>query len=198
MEHRGLIPARAGNTHHGKTQSRVTRAHPRSRGEHSLPAPIRMSRAGSSPLARGTPQVLEQRHRLVGLIPARAGNTCRDARRLANAGAHPRSRGEHRYCEQIARRVEGSSPLARGTLFFTGPVGGVTGLIPARAGNTSHGTGPSVQVTAHPRSRGEHGERMAHRAGGRGSSPLARGTPTAWGQKDTMAGLIPARAGNTP
>ena len=30
-----------------------------------------------------------------------------------------------------------------------------------------------------------------------GSSPLARGTPTGWGQKDTMAGLIPARAGNT-
>ena len=32
--------------------------------------------------------------------------------------------------------IEGSSPLARGTLFFVGDDGDSDGLIPARAGNT--------------------------------------------------------------
>ena len=52
-------------------------------------------------------------------------------------------------------------------------------------------------VRAHPRSRGEH---LSVRFGdglSLGSSPLARGTRKAALDKATLAGLIPARAGNT-
>ena len=91
----------------------------------------------------------------------------------------------------------GSSPLARGTR--TDQVAEVqfTWLIPARAGNT-HSTKPaSVSVAAHPRSRGEHTERVSAVQGVLGSSPLARGTPNLADITAKNARLIPARAGNT-
>ena len=50
---------------------------------------------------------------------------------------------------------------------------------------------------AHPRSRGEHGWRGMRRGGGRGSSPLARGTLIGKVKEGAGRGLIPARAGNT-
>ena len=56
-ESNGLIPARAGNTLSVACRSYLSRAHPRSRGEHA-PRRTRCQRTGgSSPLARGTPNV---------------------------------------------------------------------------------------------------------------------------------------------
>ncbi len=51
---KGLIPARAGNTHQYHSASVPRRAHPRSRGEHAEIAASEFERRGSSPLARGT------------------------------------------------------------------------------------------------------------------------------------------------
>ena len=70
------------------------------------------------------------------LIPARAGNTDREGKKLTTASAHPRSRGEHKQPALKSVINSGSSPLARGT-----QVGVLLGLlvqrlIPARAGNT--------------------------------------------------------------
>ena len=72
-----------------------------------------------------------------GLIPARAGNTEEAERRPYDYGAHPRSRGEHDPLRQATEPVKGSSPLARGTLTGASVNHEVSGLIPARAGNTS-------------------------------------------------------------
>ena len=115
LTRRGLIPARAGNTGRVAVTGGVRRAHPRSRGEHRLSAHLYFDLPGSSPLARGTltggaPAICR-----VGLIPARAGNTCfRLSVRLASR-AHPRSRGEHLKIWSGPPVVRGSSPLARGT-----------------------------------------------------------------------------------
>ena len=73
--HRGLIPARAGNTQRVKKIRRHRWAHPRSRGEHSKSFHYFVSFLGSSPLARGTLRPLIRRLTACGLIPARAGNT---------------------------------------------------------------------------------------------------------------------------
>ena len=53
----------------------MSRAHPRSRGEHSKAGQIHMKLWGSSPLARGTLIDITQLLKSRGLIPARAGNT---------------------------------------------------------------------------------------------------------------------------
>ena len=70
----------------------------------------------------------------------------------------------------------GSSPLARGTLFFAAAVINRCRLIPARAGNMSSLDAAAVAAAAHPRSRGEHRAALNDLEEMGGSSPLARGT----------------------
>ncbi len=71
----GLIPAHAGSTADTSRWRPAGRAHPRSRGEHSMFFNPRFWRGGSSPLTRGA---LAQEHHVfgdLGLIPAHAGST---------------------------------------------------------------------------------------------------------------------------
>ena len=132
----GLIPARAGTTLKAISRRNPTRAHPRSRGDHSPALKIASLPAGSSPLARGPrikPIFMRWRR---GLIPARAGTTEAWFAVDSDERAHPRSRGDHaRSCFCTARTL-GSSPLARGPPPRDYPVRWVLGLIPARAGTT--------------------------------------------------------------
>ena len=152
---------------------------------------------GSSPLARGTQILRATPVRVLGLIPARAGNTSPLMRFLILSRAHPRSRGEHCFWLVQVLAVLGSSPLARGTRVWHPGGHSVLGLIPARAGNTVNLCPKRTSIWAHPRSRGEHQE-LGYPFGERsGSSPLARGTPGPLVTALTVAGLIPARAGNT-
>ena len=91
----GLIPARAGNIALCCAQGSDYRAHPRSRGEHPMPAPPGVRRSGSSPLARGTCNTFLKLVDWTGLIPARAGNMSLPVPVPEIIWAHPRSRGEH-------------------------------------------------------------------------------------------------------
>ena len=112
----GLIPARAGNTRASSSSRYRRRAHPRSRGEHLFGGVVKVGVVGSSPLARGTRCRTTRGVPLVGLIPARAGNTAHFCSFLCRFRAHPRSRGEHMRPASPASTTQGSSPLARGTL----------------------------------------------------------------------------------
>ena len=96
-------------------------------------------------------------------------------------------------------RIEfvGSSPLARGTHSDNFSERQVTGLIPARAGNTVDFFEWPPRCWAHPRSRGEHVVSHSPLSSFRGSSPLARGTRNGRSVHKRRDGLIPARAGNT-
>ena len=193
----GLIPARAGNTACVARKFAGSRAHPRSRGEHSTLCGSKITGAGSSPLARGTPESCADGPGYRGLIPARAGNTCVHAMSCRFPRAHPRSRGEHFILSARLLWRMGSSPLARGTPPSVTPGGALIGLIPARAGNTTKPVANMEPPWAHPRSRGEHGIGYASGSCRTGSSPLARGTPIEKVSKCLNDGLIPARAGNT-
>ena len=174
----GLIPARAGNTEDMHAPYGYLQAHPRSRGEHGCLLKAGNAAGGSSPLARGTLTMARRLKRVWGLIPARAGNT--------------------RSCRVASWVKRGSSPLARGTHlvgWLRLPPGG---LIPARAGNTRSFFCLEIRHRAHPRSRGEHAAGTLTGKGKLGSSPLARGTQIERRVTSLGAGLIPARAGNTP
>jgi hypothetical protein len=151
--------------------------HPRSRGEHRNRADDRMRAAGSSPLARGT------RELIIRAIRAEA--------------VHPRSRGEHGPRSSRSSCQCGSSPLARGTLVGANGSPETFRFIPARAGNTAHASGHRKPMAVHPRSRGEHARRNPRRPRTGGSSPLARGTPVDVHVAAGLGRFIPARAGNT-
>ena len=172
-------------------------AHPRSRGDHVSPKAPALSASGSSPLARGPlggkPKIQVEE----GLIPARAGTTCQDARRCRPCWAHPRSRGDHTTSPGARVRNVGSSPLARGPPIQRGYAAHHVGLIPARAGTTRRSLSFACSSRAHPRSRGDHLSRLFLRTVHLGSSPLARGPRSSEQSCRRPSGLIPARAGTT-
>ncbi len=96
-----------------------------------------------------------------------------------------------------APRLNGSSPLARGTRLCNREVYLMTRFIPAGAGNTSISGTARVGEPVHPRWRGEHVSIASIKSAKVGSSPLARGTPI-WQDACVKAGrFIPAGAGNT-
>ena len=173
------------------------RAHPRSRGEHTISGFGFFGNTGSSPLARGTRTVTIEEYNGAGLIPARAGNTHCSGEWWSWCGAHPRSRGEHDELRCTTTESVGSSPLARGTRRELKTMGDFVGLIPARAGNTKIQSPSLKSRGAHPRSRGEHRARRWVSLIRQGSSPLARGTLLRAAGTGWWHGLIPARAGNT-
>ena len=132
-----FIPARAGNTARFRSSPFHSPVHPRSRGEHRLEGDVERNGIGSSPLARGTLLLLLGQALVERFIPARAGNTMPPALGWRSRTVHPRSRGEHFFSCSARRSLNGSSPLARGTLPASLPALLHPRFIPARAGNTS-------------------------------------------------------------
>ena len=170
-----IIPARAGFTPTPRDAPPRPQDHPRSRGVYVALRGVAVLAVGSSPLARGLRTAPQAGAAVPGIIPARAGFTPRRGAPGRPGGDHPRSRGVYQTGSETRLESYGSSPLARGLRLRKGVVGAPVGIIPARAGFT-----PPPWVTAagpvdHPRSRGVYVRGRGSPAGGRGSSPLARG-----------------------
>ena len=194
---RGLIPAHAGKTLRSRRAGRRSRAHPRSRGENDGPRYEGRARRGSSPLTRGKRDEAFFDGGFEGLIPAHAGKTGASLAISAGTRAHPRSRGENRWCQPQDAGDRGSSPLTRGKQGSRPPDLQANGLIPAHAGKTLCAVNAMPWRRAHPRSRGENAEGAAHGPVARGSSPLTRGKQVGVGPDSFSEGLIPAHAGKT-
>ena len=113
---RRFIPACAGNTPRAATCAPRHPVHPRLRGEHPGVVQLSDMNVGSSPPARGTPQVPAAVSDIHRFIPACAGNTSSGSSPACCASVHPRLRGEHRRRARRAGCAAGSSPPARGTL----------------------------------------------------------------------------------
>ncbi len=151
-----FIPAGAGNTRRPLPDTRPVPVHPRWRGEHELQiCPVSIS-TGSSPLARGTLRGAGGRLAVFRFIPAGAGNTRPRCSARLEPSVHPRWRGEHPALLLVSDAHHGSSPLARGTRYKGFMEDHGRRFIPAGAGNTPLGSDPALDVTVHPRWRGEH------------------------------------------
>ena len=132
----GLIPACAGKTSGILTFKPYSGAHPRMRGENAWSARVDTLGAGSSPHARGKPQIGADIIGATGLIPACAGKTVIWDAVHRGAKAHPRMRGENKSCSSSCSICDGSSPHARGKPGAGVRDGFLGGLIPACAGKT--------------------------------------------------------------
>ena len=152
---------------------------------------------GSSPLTRGKRSLPTCGRHRCGLIPAHAGKTAPSNNTAASHPAHPRSRGENADFTVPDLRGRGSSPLTRGKRSGVSRSRLMRGLIPAHAGKTSARCGSSPPMRAHPRSRGENGQRTHLWDSPMGSSPLTRGKPPDRLNHRADPGLIPAHAGKT-
>ena len=193
----GLIPAHAGKTSSSAICSLWTQAHPRSRGENRFHDRGRGHADGSSPLTRGKHEH-ERIHSIVTrLIPAHAGKTKATRSPRRTNPAHPRSRGENTTAALIGALTPGSSPLTRGKRPATSLWRPACRLIPAHAGKTCMPGIGHERTPAHPRSRGENGERSGGVHHSPGSSPLTRGKPLSLMMCISAFRLIPAHAGKT-
>ncbi len=117
--------------------------------------------------------------------------------RRRRLSAHPRSRGEHFYINDVTWQRIGSSPLTRGAHPVCGVLAKQLRLIPAHAGSTARRYGLGMKSPAHPRSRGEHSIWLIATPHGVGSSPLTRGALIDREPAHAIGGLIPAHAGST-
>ena len=157
-----LIPAHAGKTRPRTRSPRAGGAHPRSRGENVLAAPMIVLIWGSSPLTRGKRFGEHLGGFGGGIIPAHAGKTLGG--------------------ECVLRFAHGSSPLTRGKLLPASARPDRPGIIPAHAGKTMPLGSGRVRGAAHPRSRGENLEDARTDHLHDGSSPLTRGKPHSRGR----------------
>ena len=154
----GLIPAHTGKTWRTVARFSMTRVHPRSRGENSACKSFVLNVSGSSPLTRGKRRCDLDEAVPDGLIPAHTGKTRAQPQHRGAIRAHPRSRGENFQIGMPRSASRGSSPLTRGKRRARCPNPGLSGLIPAHAGNTGRTTVTKLPSGAHPRSRGKtHG-----------------------------------------
>ena len=174
------------------------RAYPRSRGATASPCCTRVSSRGLSPLARGNRDPSHIRHRVLGPIPARAGQPGRWLRGAACRWAYPRSRGATLIPRGKVYFDPGLSPLARGNPLRASRAGSPSGPIPARAGQPGRQRPVGTLGGAYPRSRGATVVFTSSDQAVSGLSPLARGNLTSTAVPSLGAGPIPARAGQPP
>ncbi len=195
--HQRFIPAGAGNTRYQPSSAPVQTVYPRWRGEHRFKNNARVSRAGLSPLARGTPLHTPPGGFKRRFIPAGAGNTSDGNLKTPHGAVYPRWRGEHREKRSLSQNSLGLSPLARGTRpRINNDEQGVR-FIPAGAGNTAEYDADAAGLTVYPRWRGEHVMSPSIFCAFTGLSPLARGTQKFGSPRVRLCRFIPAGAGNT-
>ena len=131
----GIIPACAGSSHRRCNQRGMARDHPRVCGEQLTVAVTVVPVEGSSPRVRGAAEVNGLRDKRVGIIPACAGSSRKDAPSLRGFRDHPRVCGEQHVRVATALYQLGSSPRVRGAVKegIEGAIG--SGIIPACAGS---------------------------------------------------------------
>ena len=151
-----IIPAYAGSTPIGVDPRRRSPDHPRIRGEHSTYKIGTLKATGSSPHTRGAPFLPAVRPSDVGIIPAYAGSTRRNAISSYSRRDHPRIRGEHEKVFVTDPVDGGSSPHTRGAHQNRRGLARQRGIIPAYAGSTTVAQSASGHGSDHPRIRGEH------------------------------------------
>ena len=172
-----IIPACAGFTCYDHVREARQRDHPRMRGVYTQEESHAKGYCGSSPHARGLPNILATASKASRIIPACAGFT---------------------GCDRVAVAEHyGSSPHARGLPCRRACPLELSGIIPACPGFTYCRRRSRQENADHPRMRGVYGHRKGVPGAEVGSSPHARGLPNERYVANTTGRIIPACAGFT-
>ncbi len=129
--------------------------YPRWRGELIYSKPSECIPGGLSPLARGTRRLPPAQPWIFRFIPAGAGNSPSASSPALDISVYPRWRGELWFTHATSERVDGLSPLARGTQLPDGHSQTISRFIPAGAGNSLNLMMAVTAWTVYPRWRGE-------------------------------------------
>ncbi len=110
---------------------------------------------------------------------------------------HPHACGEHKYCNDISPRYDGSSPRMWGTQAYRLIPTVIPRFIPTHVGNTVPRKSPSGWRTVHPHACGEHRRHPAWHRHRHGSSPRMWGTLRIDLLRIELRRFIPTHVGNT-
>ena len=134
-EHVGSIPARAGEPPSGRLGSRSGSVYPRASGGTLLLRKSHCSNHGLSPRERGNRDRARPGERLLGSIPARAGEPRARAGRGQRSWVYPRASGGTDTWSWAEALIEGLSPRERGNPDGQAGFHRVDGSIPRERGN---------------------------------------------------------------
>ena len=152
--HVGSIPAHAGQPLSASRQARLFWVHPRSRGAAPKTPGMSIKTKGPSPLTRGSQTDDEEAEGERRSIPAHAGQPKAGTVCGCSVWVHPRSRGAARRITVEHARLEGPSPLTRGSQAQGYAHCERKGSIPAHAGQPQARRVLAGLTGVHPRSRG--------------------------------------------
>ena len=194
--HRGrFIPARAGNSVHGRTSPQIRTVYPRPCGEQALRAICSPWSIGLSPPVRGTASHRRRQGHHVRFIPARAGNSGPFPRAPGPWPVYPRPCGEQMAVDHVPKLRGGLSPPVRGT----GPPPGAQRrrqrFIPARAGNSSSPAKWTARAAVYPRPCGEQTRDKETTFEAGGLSPPVRGTGELGNRRRRRGAVYPRPCG---
>ena len=192
-----IIPACAGFTSTPSPAATPRQDHPRMRGVYPVSRPHSSSRSGSSPHARGLPELGGEVAEVGRIIPACAGFTGVRLPAQPRLWDHPRMRGVYFGQKKLDVRSAGSSPHARGLLDANNQDVLNARIIPACAGFTLFIAGGIRWWRDHPRMRGVYALTVIQFLLAPGSSPHARGLLVQAGKRQRSRRIIPACAGFT-
>ena len=191
-----FIPAYAGNATTLHRPHFWNSVHPRIRGERKTSDLCKQHPDGSSPHTRGTLRGGDRMRGHTRFIPAYAGNAQSPGRTIEGLPVHPRIRRERIVASARNLKPNGSSPHTRGTPRQPAARGRETRFIPAYAGNATRSSLSPLNISVHPRIRGERPSTSSLGSRNAGSSPHARGTRSVFKTVLHRDRFIPACAGN--
>ncbi len=149
-----IIPAHAGQTCTPRTSCDFPQDHPRACGANACMTGVIDNVDGSSPRMRGKPWIVGTGARMMRIIPAHAGQTCRSRPSETPAPDHPRACGANAITAGSPPATCGSSPRMRGKPPDVNYGPDAARIIPAHAGQTARRSHRSRTCPDHPRACG--------------------------------------------
>ncbi len=150
-----ITPARAGNSGPIGPWIPCSPDHPRACGEQMPPCGSGIWATGSPPRVRGTALCSISGAAAYRITPARAGNSPPFPPVPPPNEDHPRACGEQLRIELLDLGPVGSPPRVRGTGREMPVIKKMSGITPARAGNSTFEAGRQRPAGDHPRACGE-------------------------------------------